>query len=108
MRATFRIVLAALLVALPAGGMCEGDLGDIPFARKVSGSDDIAPAIFPHWLHRMQYTCYACHDEPFKMKAGANAITMDAINNGKMCGACHDGKTAFAPTFVTCGRCHRP
>ena len=22
------------------------------------------PAIFPHWIHRMQYKCGACHDEP--------------------------------------------
>ena len=107
MRRAFCIVAALVLAVSPLEGACAPDLGDIVFARKVGGSDDIAPATFPHWLHRIQYRCYACHDAPFKMKAGSNAITMDAISDGKMCGACHDGKTAFAPTVNTCGRCHR-
>ena len=107
MRAALCLVVAALLAALSMPGAGQTDLGDIVFARKEGSAGGIAPAVFPHWLHRMQYRCYACHDEPFKMKAGSNAITMDAINNGKMCGVCHDGKTAFGPTVNTCSRCHR-
>lgn len=107
MRTTLCLAVALLLACLPTQGGCETDLGDIVFQRKAGGSDDIPPATFPHWVHRMQYKCYACHDAPFKMKAGANGVTMEAINNGKMCGVCHDGKTAFAPMFNACSRCHR-
>lgn len=81
--------------------------GDIKFVRQAAGMDDVAPATFPHWIHRMGYTCYACHETPFKMKAGANVVTMDQIQNGQSCGICHDGKTAFVSNLTTCNRCHR-
>jgi c(7)-type cytochrome triheme protein len=81
--------------------------GDVRFVRQAAGMDDVAPAIFPHWIHRMQYTCYACHDTPYKMVAGENLVTMDQIQNGQSCGACHDGKTAFVSNLTTCNRCHR-
>lgn len=81
--------------------------GDIKFVRQAAGMDDVAPATFPHWIHRMGYTCYACHETPFKMKAGANVVTMDQIQNGQSCGVCHDGKTAFVSNLTTCNRCHR-
>jgi c(7)-type cytochrome triheme protein len=81
--------------------------GDIRFVRQAAGMDDVAPAVFPHWVHRMAYTCYACHDSLFKMKAGEDLITMDQIQSGQSCGACHDGKTAFISNLSTCNRCHR-
>jgi c(7)-type cytochrome triheme protein len=82
------------------------EYGDVIFKRKVEGLDDIPPGVFPHWVHRMQFKCSACHDEPFKMEAGANEVTMDAIGEGKSCGVCHDGKKAFASSVDTCLRCH--
>ena len=80
--------------------------GDVLYKRTVEGMDDIPPAIFPHWVHRMQYKCSACHDELFKMQAGANEVTMDLIAEGKSCGVCHDGKKAFISNVDTCLRCH--
>lgn len=97
-----------VLIGLLPGGAAAGELGDIVFKRKTPGSDDVPVAIFPHYLHRMQFKCYVCHDDLFQMKAGADDITMDAIQDGKFCGACHDGKTAFQSTFEACPRCHRP
>jgi c(7)-type cytochrome triheme protein len=81
--------------------------GDIKFARQSAGMDDVSPASFPHWIHRMAYTCYACHDSLFKMKAGETQVTMDDIQAGQSCGVCHDGKTAFISNLSTCNRCHR-
>jgi len=81
--------------------------GDIKFVRQAAGMDDVSPAVFPHWIHRMSYTCYACHETPFKMKAEENLVTMDQIQSGQSCGVCHDGKTAFASDLTTCNRCHR-
>jgi len=106
MRATLPIVLTALAVVC-AVAKVEAETGDIVFTRKGTGAEDIPPAMFPHWVHRMQFKCYACHDAIFVMKAGANPITMEAIQQGKYCGVCHNGKTAFQATFETCVRCHR-
>jgi c(7)-type cytochrome triheme protein len=99
---------AALATALVLAGSALGaaEYGDVTFERKAKGVDDVPPAVFPHWIHRMQYKCSACHDEPFKMKAGANEITMDMIQSGKSCGLCHNGKAAFESNFDTCSRCH--
>ena len=98
---------ALLLAAALAWPACyAAEYGDITFKRKGEGTDDIPPAIFPHWIHRMQYKCGACHEELFKMKAGANEITMDMMSAGKSCGVCHNGKVAFESNFDTCLRCH--
>jgi c(7)-type cytochrome triheme protein len=94
--------LLSLAPSLPAE-----EPGDITFVRQAAGMDDVAPAVFPHWVHRMAYTCYACHDGLFKMKAGETLVTMDEIQAGQSCGSCHDGKTAFVSNLTTCNRCHR-
>ena len=104
--------VASLVLALASGVVAEesgepAEPGDIKFMRQAAGMDDVPPATFPHWIHRMAYTCYACHETPFKMQAGANLVTMDQIQNGQFCGACHDGKTAFVSNLTTCNRCHR-
>jgi c(7)-type cytochrome triheme protein len=103
------ISLAVLAMSLAAVVVADepGELGDIKFVRQSAGMDDVPPATFPHWIHRMSYTCYACHETPFKMQAGANLVTMDQIQNGESCGVCHDGKTAFVSNLTTCNRCHR-
>lgn len=98
------LLLLGLLAATPA---LRAELGDITLKRQTPGMGDIPPAIFPHWIHRMQFKCAACHDELFAMQAGSSRITMSDIQAGKFCGACHNGDRAFAPTFAVCSRCHR-
>ena len=107
-----RVPLLLLTVFLASGVIADepatpSEPGDIKFVRQAAGMDDVSPATFPHWIHRMSYTCYACHDTTFKMTAGANLVTMDQIQNGQSCGVCHDGKTAFVSNLTTCNRCHR-
>jgi c(7)-type cytochrome triheme protein len=73
--------------------------------------ENLPPATFPHWFHRVRVRCAVCHSGIFEMKAGANAVSMDAIRAGKFCGKCHpsypDSKTlAWPVTFESCGRCH--
>ncbi|MBI3782247.1 MAG: cytochrome c3 family protein [Deltaproteobacteria bacterium] len=77
-------------------------LGDVLYSHP-SAADKIAAAYFPHWVHRIQYKCYACHDDLFPMKHGANP-TMASMSRGESCGACHNGKIAFG--VDTCQRCH--
>jgi c(7)-type cytochrome triheme protein len=103
-RLSGRLVLGLLFASLVVTSALAVE-GDIVFKRD-SGEGGTPPAVFPHWFHRIRYKCYACHPAVFEMKAGANAITMDAIREGKFCGACHNGKVAWEAGFDTCNRCH--
>ncbi|MFQ5945797.1 MAG: cytochrome c3 family protein [Anaerolineae bacterium] len=106
MRLAVSVAAAALLLIILVGpGVAV--LGDIVFQRKGGGAGETPPALFSHWLHRIRFKCYVCHDAIFQMKAGGNPVTMDAIREGKFCGTCHDGQTAFPVRFETCSRCHR-
>lgn len=105
-RRALLVVLGILLTGVVVADE-SSEPGDIKFVRQSAGMDDVSPATFPHWIHRMAYTCYACHDSLFKMKAGADEVTMDQIQSGQSCGACHDGKTSFESNLSTCNRCHR-
>lgn len=103
-----RTALAAVMLLAFATAQADGpDLGDVKFKRDAAAGMEIPPAVFPHALHRIAYKCAACHDGLFPMKAGSTKITMEAIQDGKSCGTCHNGKLAFASTFATCSRCHR-
>ena len=97
-------------VTLTGGEAVSAALGDLVFEREgqVEGASAFPPAVFPHWVHRVRYRCYACHPALFEMKQGANAVTMDAIKKGQFCGACHNGKAAFNVDFQNCARCHKP
>ncbi len=106
MRVVLRLALVSLAVLIAPAGPAGAEYGDILFTRKTPGTAEIPAAIFPHFLHRMQYKCHVCHDTIFAMQAGANDIVMDKIQAGKFCGTCHNGKIAFQATFDTCPRCH--
>ena len=69
--------------------------GDIQFKRAegASGEMSFPPAVFPHWKHRINYRCDACHDRIFKMESGANEISMPLMARGESCGECHDAVT---------------
>jgi len=83
--------------------------GDILYERMDGDPGELItfpPSIFPHWRHRIQYRCDACHDRLFKMQLGATPVTMDSMKNEENCGACHNGKLAFSAGFENCNRCH--
>jgi len=63
------------------------------------------PARFDHGMHMGMFECKDCHKEGlFRMKSGGTRVTMDAINKGRACGVCHNGKRASSPD--NCGSCH--
>lgn len=73
--------------------------------NKNSDKEGVRPVIFPHWFHRIRFQCRVCHQElGFEMRAGSNKITMQGIIEGKFCGACHDGDTAWS--VENCDLCH--
>ncbi len=78
----------------------------LPRSQGSVSAEMTPPSIFPHWIHRINYRCDACHDRLFKMELGATDISMDLMKNGGSCGACHNGKTAFEVSFQSCNRCH--
>ncbi len=94
------------LVFLTSGmvGNAQAEYGDV-LLNTTSKAAGMNPVIFPHWLHRMKYSCRACHESlGFKMKAGTSGITMNKIFAGEFCAVCHNGKVAFAT--VQCQLCH--
>ena len=101
------LVLAmALFCAVGYGLAAPGDTVFERAGEQGAGAEAFVPAFFPHWVHRIRYRCYVCHPALFEMKQGVNAVTMDSINKGEHCGACHNGRAAFIVEFQTCNRCH--
>jgi c(7)-type cytochrome triheme protein len=101
------LLLATVLALGARGGVAA--LGDMVFGRANGGGDaeTFPPSVFSHWSHRIQYRCYVCHPAIFEMKQGTNAVTMEKINQGEFCGACHNGRAAFNVGFDSCLQCHR-
>lgn len=96
-------------MGMPADRLSPTLTTDIAFQRDTTRENaramgSLPPSIFPHWVHRIRYACSACHPEPFAMEAGAAPVTMEQIQAGRSCGACHDGVTAFG--VLECNRCH--
>jgi c(7)-type cytochrome triheme protein len=108
MRLTAGRVLSAVVAAwaLLVGGMPEAqaEYGDVVI-NNYSDKGGVRPAVFPHWFHRIRFTCKVCHaDLGFKFKAGGNDITMAKIVDGQFCGACHNGEIAWS--VENCNMCH--
>jgi c(7)-type cytochrome triheme protein len=96
------IALTAGVLAAPPGQDLQWDtaLGVVTFSSEAhasAGND-----------------CTACHDMTggeagiFAMAHGSETLTMAEMNEGKGCGACHNGETAFATADpASCMNCHQ-
>ena len=103
MCAWFAAALFALAM-LGAAPHARAEFGDIVM-NQYSDAAGIRPVVFPHWFHRIRFSCKSCHsDLGIKFKAGGNEITMVKVMDGLYCGACHDGKMAW--TVENCDLCH--
>lgn len=67
------------------------------------------PVTFEHAKHLAQGAqCSDCHPKLFKMQKGSTKFSMDAMADGKACGACHNGQKAFAAMDGDrCLTCHK-
>lgn len=94
-------VLATLVFGATAVEAIE--LKDITYNTENAGK-----VIFSHKKHlekkarRDPLQCKACHENGKKAPEKAN---MAGMEKGKSCGACHNGKGAFA--LASCSRCHK-
>ncbi|RZS58149.1 c(7)-type cytochrome triheme domain-containing protein [Sphaerotilus mobilis] len=95
-------LMALWLAVLPSAARAE--YGDVVINQR-SDAEGVRPVVFPHWFHRIRFRCKVCHQElGFEMRAGANAVRMNDIVDGKFCGACHNGQVAWGPD--RCDLCH--
>lgn len=97
------LIVLALGMALPAPAV-HAEYGDVTM-NTTATKNGVRPVIFPHWFHRLRFTCGNCHSENgFKMKAGGNKVTMANIINGMYCGMCHNNQIAWGAE--RCEMCH--
>lgn len=75
--------------------------GDI--AYRETGAGDV---VFSHEAHTGMFGCDSCHPDLFKAKRGGNKASMEEMESGQSCGACHDGGTAFG-VAEDCESCHQ-
>lgn len=97
-----------LLAAAPGLGQVKMP-GDFAMEK---GEASPSPVLFSHAKHKVKVDkCTTCHLKTFKMKRGQSGkITLEALQEGKFCGSCHDGKTRIAGAVVfpidACDKCH--
>jgi c(7)-type cytochrome triheme protein len=78
--------------------------------RYESNADSPGPVTFDHENHLGgdRPDCTACHPRLFPILRDANrgrgVITHEAMDAGKLCGACHDGE--HATELDECSHCH--
>ncbi len=61
-------------------------------------------ALFSHRTHE-SFGCYGCHPAIFPQQTLVG-FTHQEMGEGKFCGRCHDGRTAFGIPGTACARCH--
>jgi c(7)-type cytochrome triheme protein len=91
------LALAPLLaVAIPATVR-------IPRSEKARRGAPPAAALFSHRTHE-PLRCHRCHPGIFPQ--ALVAFTHQEMDEGRYCGACHDGRRATAIAAYACQRCH--
>lgn len=105
---------AVAVAAVVAVGVAYAATMPVPpdFAFAKSAKNMLGPVTFSHQKHAdaKVTNCMDCHAPgKFAMKKGTSAdLTMDAMNAGKSCGACHNGQKAFATKeAASCTKCHK-
>ena len=94
--------LLILLVSSVALGAAFPAVLRIP--RRDPGVPYPPQALFSHRSHAT-FGCYACHPSIFPQQTLVG-FTHQEMGEGKFCGGCHDGRTAFAIPGTACTRCH--
>ena len=97
-----RMTIAAVLVLL-AGGTVYAAVGGGELTMKNEGGD----VIFSHQAHvrGAGLTCMDCHAGIYLNTRNHVTATMEQMETGKSCGACHDGAKAFS-VKGDCEKCH--
>jgi c(7)-type cytochrome triheme protein len=97
------VVVVTLAMAASAFAVAPGKT--VEFDGKGAGK-----VVFDGKIHADKGAkCADCHQSGlFKMKKGADVLTMKDMEAGKNCGACHNGTKAFnVKDKATCAKCHK-
>lgn len=101
---------SAMVAASAALMFSAGSVLAVPPGKVVEFDSPNGKVIFNGKVHADKgLKCADCHTKPklFEMKKGGDKKTMAAMNEGKFCGACHDGKKAFSVKApADCAKCH--
>jgi c(7)-type cytochrome triheme protein len=106
------VLASALGMMLLVGAPGHGAVTAPPDFRLEAGEGSPGPVTFSHARHLARVErCTTCHARTFKMHRGATGpMTMEAMQQGKLCGACHDGRKRIGEAVVfsldDCARCH--
>jgi len=93
-------------------GACHDGKGAFPIAKcerchpvkdRTFRIAQTGPLTFSHKTHLARVSCEECHTRVYPFGSG-KPVSMKEMERGKSCGACHNGKKAFA--VADCSRCH--
>ncbi len=102
---------AGILAVFAALMLSIGSVMAVPPGKTVELASPMGKVTFDGKVHADKgLKCADCHVKPklFEMKKGGDKITMAAMNDGKFCGACHDGNKAFSvKAQADCAQCHK-
>jgi c(7)-type cytochrome triheme protein len=99
-----RRLIAALALLLSSVALGAAFPAVLRIPRRNPDAPAFPPrALFSHRTHQ-SFGCYACHPGVFPQ--APVGFTHAEMQDGKFCGRCHDGRTAFAIPGAACARCH--
>ena len=104
-------VLIILLASLCMTDICMAAANTFSDGGGILYTKPLNAVIFKHKYHvdDKHITCDKCHSGLFEMEAlkaqKKDDFKMESLYRGKYCGACHNGKAAFA-SDTQCARCH--
>ena len=96
------MVVVLLAAATSAVAVMGG--GEIVFP-----APGMASVLYSHDYHvgKIKLRCSECHYSLYTNRAQHKTVGMAAMEKGKSCGACHDGKRAFSVADKKrCASCH--
>lgn len=102
------VLILTVIVALAFVGSAFA----VPKGKTVEFESTAGKVVFDGTKHaEKDLKCNSCHTKLFPMKKGGK-YTMKEMEEGKACGACHDGKTEAGHAFSvkdkeSCGKCHK-
>lgn len=102
------LIAGLLLYAMAAYGTPKADT---PIGPGILYTKPVKSVLFTHKSHGAEQglSCIRCHNGLFEMEAlkvqERKDFNMESFYRGKYCGACHNGKDAFAAD-TQCARCH--
>jgi c(7)-type cytochrome triheme protein len=104
-------VLIIIILSLWITDICAAAPSIFSDGGGILYTEPLPAVLFKHKDHvdAKHISCDKCHSGLFEMKAlqaeGKKDFRMDSLYDGMYCGACHNGKDAFAAD-TQCARCH--